>query len=90
MNSHFQGSNVTPRNIPKVDDTGTIKNSGLPSNGRIQPCSAHAFELLAGEELLVIDPCGQQVSDLVAFSKHAMLRSLFRRAGRSTMLQKFG
>lgn len=70
MSSHFRGSDVTPLNKPKVDDTGIIKNSGLPSNGRIQPCSAHAFELLAGEELLVIDPCGQQVSDLVAFSKH--------------------
>lgn len=36
---------------------------------RINPCSAHSFELNAGEELTVIDPCGQQVGDLVAYSK---------------------
>ncbi len=38
-------------------------------NTRIRPCSAHAFELNAGEELIVVDPQGQQVSDLVAFAK---------------------
>lgn len=36
---------------------------------RISPCSAHSFELNAGEVLKVIDPYGQQVSDLVAFSR---------------------
>lgn len=35
---------------------------------RIAPCSGHAVELQAGDELIVIDPMGQQVSDLTAFS----------------------
>lgn len=35
---------------------------------RIDPCSARSVELQAGDELLVIDPQGQQVSDLIAFS----------------------
>ncbi len=34
---------------------------------RIPPCSARTVELGAGDELVVIDPEGQQVSDLVAF-----------------------
>lgn len=41
----------------------------LKLDTRIRPCSAHAFELKAGESLVVTDPQGQQVSDLVAFSK---------------------
>jgi hypothetical protein len=36
---------------------------------RIPPCSARAFELAAGDELIVIDPEGQQVSDLTAFNR---------------------
>jgi uncharacterized protein YcgI (DUF1989 family) len=36
---------------------------------RIPPCSAHAIELAAGDELEVIDPEGQQVSDLTAFNR---------------------
>ncbi|HZX81857.1 MAG TPA: urea carboxylase-associated family protein [Lysobacter sp.] len=36
---------------------------------RIPPCSAHAIELAAGDELVVIDPEGQQVSDLTAFNR---------------------
>lgn len=36
---------------------------------RIAPCSAAAIELEAGDELVVIDPEGQQVSDLVAFNR---------------------
>ena len=36
---------------------------------RIPPCSAAAVELEAGDELFVIDPEGQQVSDLVAFNR---------------------
>jgi uncharacterized protein len=39
---------------------------------RIHPCSAHSFELSAGEELVIIDPQGQQVGDLVAFSRDNM------------------
>lgn len=34
---------------------------------RIAPCSAQTVELGIGDELLIIDPEGQQVSDLVAF-----------------------
>lgn len=36
---------------------------------RIPPCSAQAFELDAGDELQILDPEGQQVSDLVAFGR---------------------
>jgi uncharacterized protein YcgI (DUF1989 family) len=35
---------------------------------RIAPCSARVVELAVGDELVVIDPEGQQVSDLTAFS----------------------
>lgn len=35
---------------------------------RIAPCSGRAVELDTGDELIVIDPMGQQVSDLTAFS----------------------
>ncbi|GAB6195485.1 DUF1989 domain-containing protein [Lysobacter xanthus] len=35
---------------------------------RIPPCSAHAITLGEGDELIVIDPEGQQVSDLTAFN----------------------
>lgn len=36
---------------------------------RIPPCSARAVELETGDELLIVDPEGQQVSDLVAFGR---------------------
>lgn len=36
---------------------------------RIEPCSGRAVELDAGDELVVIDPMGQQVSDLTAFAR---------------------
>ena len=36
---------------------------------RISPCSAQAIELDEGDELVVIDPQGQQVSDLVAYNR---------------------
>ncbi|HZF99022.1 MAG TPA: urea carboxylase-associated family protein [Pseudoxanthomonas sp.] len=36
---------------------------------RIDPCSARSVELDPGDELVVIDPEGQQVSDLVAFAR---------------------
>lgn len=36
----------------------------------IKPQSGVAFELKAGQRLKVIDPRGEQVSDLVAFNKH--------------------
>ena len=41
--------------------TGSVK--------RIAPCSALADTLDAGDELVIIDPEGQQVSDLVAFAR---------------------
>jgi len=37
--------------------------------GRIAPCSGHALELEPGDELVVIDPMGEQVSDLTAFAR---------------------
>ncbi|MCL5974785.1 MAG: urea carboxylase-associated family protein [Gammaproteobacteria bacterium] len=36
---------------------------------RISPCSAQSVELDTGDELVIIDPQGQQVSDLVAFER---------------------
>ncbi len=36
---------------------------------RIPPCSARTVELCTGDELVVIDPEGQQVSDVVAFGR---------------------
>lgn len=36
---------------------------------RIPPCSAKSVELETGDELRIIDPDGQQVSDLVAFER---------------------
>ncbi|PCD03466.1 urea carboxylase-associated protein [Sphingomonas spermidinifaciens] len=38
-------------------------------NGRIEPRSGTAFELDAGDELIVIDPLGGQVADLLAVSR---------------------
>jgi uncharacterized protein YcgI (DUF1989 family) len=37
---------------------------------RIEPQSGTAFALRAGQTLRVIDPLGEQVSDLIAFSHH--------------------
>lgn len=39
------------------------------SSERIPPCSARALELDTGDSLIVIDPEGQQVSDVVAFAR---------------------
>jgi len=36
---------------------------------RIAPCSGVAVELETGDELIVMDPLGQQVSDLTAFAR---------------------
>lgn len=36
---------------------------------RIPPCSGHALELEVGDVLVVIDPEGQQVSDMVAYAR---------------------
>lgn len=36
---------------------------------RIPPCSAQTVELEAGDELVITDPEGQQVSDVVAFAR---------------------
>jgi uncharacterized protein YcgI (DUF1989 family) len=38
--------------------------------GRIPPRSGTAFELNAGDELIVMDPMGGQVADLLAVSRH--------------------
>ncbi|TYT24913.1 urea carboxylase-associated family protein [Luteimonas viscosa] len=43
--------------------------SAAPAVERIAPCSGRAVELDTGDELVVIDPMGQQVSDLTAFSR---------------------
>jgi uncharacterized protein YcgI (DUF1989 family) len=41
----------------------------MTSPERIPPCSARALELDAGDTLVVIDPEGEQVSDVVAFAR---------------------
>lgn len=51
-----------------VHDEHESGSQTFRSTIRIPPCSAHAVELKAGDELIVIDPQGQQVSDVVAFS----------------------
>ncbi|TXK65161.1 DUF1989 domain-containing protein [Alkalisalibacterium limincola] len=43
---------------------------------RIAPCSARAFELEPGDELVVVDPEGQQVADLVAFARPGLVEYL--------------
>lgn len=48
---------------------------------RIPPCSAKTVELDAGDEVLIIDPDGQQVSDLVAFERSD--RAEYLSSGRS-------
>lgn len=39
------------------------------ATSRIPPCTAQTVELGMGDELLIIDPEGQQVSDVVAFGR---------------------
>ena len=41
----------------------------MSATQRIPPCSGRAVELDAGDELVVIDPMGQQGSDLTAFAR---------------------
>ncbi len=45
-------------------------------NGRIEPRSGTAFELDAGDELIVVDPMGGQVADLLAVSRGDMREML--------------
>lgn len=47
-----------------------------PVTERIPPCSGRAVELEPGDELVVIDPMGQQVSDLTAFARNDMAEYL--------------
>ena len=41
----------------------------MKGTNTIAPRSGTAFELRKGEQLKVIDPCGEQVSDLICFSR---------------------
>lgn len=43
-------------------------NTSVPTV-RISPCSAQTVELCVGDELVIIDPEGQQVADVVAFAR---------------------
>lgn len=43
--------------------------SDAPVFERIPPCSGRAIELDTGDELVVVDPMGQQVCDLTAFAR---------------------
>jgi uncharacterized protein len=42
----------------------------MPMRHEIKPKGGDGFTLLAGHELLVIDPKGEQVADLVAYNMH--------------------
>lgn len=50
-------------------DTPTPTPSTARALERVPPCSARALELAAGDVLVIVDPEGEQVSDLVAFSR---------------------
>ncbi len=53
-----------------MNTPGVGQGAAAPAgHDRIVPCSARAIELATGDELAIIDPHGQQVSDLVAFSR---------------------
>ncbi|WP_394000118.1 DUF1989 domain-containing protein [Luteimonas sp. WGS1318] len=43
--------------------------SAEPTYERIPPCSGRSVELETGDVLVVVDPMGQQVSDLTAFAR---------------------
>lgn len=63
------------------DDAGTPVADMPPTatasmTERIPPCSGRAIELEAGDELVVIDPNGQQVSDLTAFAREDLAEYL--------------
>src|SRR5690606_17454015 len=48
----------------------TVQHAPLAAGfSRIAPCSGTAVELDTGDELIVVDPLGQQVSDLTAFAR---------------------
>jgi uncharacterized protein len=53
--------------MPLFDPQRLIDGEAV-SRQRIAPQSGAAFALTAGDRLRVIDPCGEQVSDLVAFA----------------------
>lgn len=63
MSVPLQGEKVSMQ-TPDSSDVET--STGVR---RIAPCSGAAIELEAGDELIVIDPQGQQVSDLTAFAR---------------------
>jgi uncharacterized protein YcgI (DUF1989 family) len=50
--------------------------SPSPETVRIPPCSGRAIELDTGDELVVIDPMGQQVSDLTAYAREDLAEYL--------------
>ncbi len=45
-----------------------LKVNPVAETVRIPPCTAQTVEMAVGDELVIIDPEGQQVSDLVAFA----------------------
>jgi uncharacterized protein YcgI (DUF1989 family) len=62
--------------VPVADPEDAMSGQGAspatPANAgfeRIAPCSGVAVELETGDELVVMDPLGQQVSDLTAFAR---------------------
>lgn len=58
--------------MPAAHPEGAMSlQDAAPAAGfsRIAPCSGAAVELDAGDELIVVDPLGQQVSDLTAFAR---------------------
>lgn len=52
--------------MTQADDARSAVTEGFE---RIPPCSGRAVELEPGDELVVLDPLGQQVSDMTAFAR---------------------
>src|SRR5690606_37686124 len=58
--------------VPAACQEGAMSvQDATPATGfeRIAACSGTAVELETGDELIVVDPLGQQVSDLTAFAR---------------------
>ena len=52
-----------------VSSTANVASRGEMTTTRLPPQTGTAFVLAAGDTLRVIDPEGEQVADLVAFSR---------------------
>lgn len=74
LSRHGETSEARQYSGRAVDDAGPAPSTHPPGRPtvphEIPPRSGVAFELKAGQRLKVIDPRGEQVSDLLAFNRH--------------------